>query len=214
MQLFHYHWWTPKVEEMERAYHDLGFETVQRVGRVNGEMQTFNPPKQWEDFKGKDITFRIVEMVKGQSNITFGYGKRDQFDHIGILVDEEEYVEVIRRAEELMWRVSEGERRTFILTPWKFRIELQKRKDVVKEQMETILTSIQLHLPFKDRHPEQIGTLLNLAMHHSGGGKGIVGNDQWNIELYDNEQTFLNAASFCKDHFQLVDPVGTQLIAN
>ena len=149
MQLFHYHWWTPKVEEMEKVYHDLGFETVQRVGRMNGEMQTFNPPMQWENFRGKDITFRIIEMVKGQTNITFGHGKRDQFDHIGILLDEEEYAEVVQRAEELKWRVSEGERRTFILTPWKFRVELQTRSDVVKDQMQTIHQIHQDSSPFQ-----------------------------------------------------------------
>lgn len=213
MQLFHYHWWTPKVEEMEKAYHDLGFETVQRVGRLNGEMQTFNPPMEWEDFREKDITFRIIEMVKGQTNITFGHGKRDVFDHIGFLVSEEEYVEVIRRAEHLKWRIREGERRTFIMTPWKWRVELQKRRDVVKDQMETLLTSMKIQLPFT-HHPEQIGTLLNLETLHNNGETVTLGNDQWNIELCANEQTRLAIASFSKDHFQLIDPVGTHLICN
>ncbi|MFQ3544522.1 hypothetical protein Q7A53_10565 [Halobacillus rhizosphaerae] len=44
MKLFHYHWWTDKIEEMEEFYREQGFETDLRVGRFQGEMQSFNPP--------------------------------------------------------------------------------------------------------------------------------------------------------------------------
>ncbi len=67
-------------------------------------------------------------MVQGQVNITFGQGKRDRFDHIGFLVDDREHNEVLKNAALLGWRVDEGERRTFISTPWRFRVELQRRK--------------------------------------------------------------------------------------
>jgi hypothetical protein len=54
-----------------------------------------------DDFNGKQTGFRIFEMVKVQTNVTFGHGKRDRFDHIGVLVNEEEYSGIISKAAEL-----------------------------------------------------------------------------------------------------------------
>ncbi|WP_051239856.1 hypothetical protein [Pontibacillus halophilus] len=76
MQLFHYHWWTEHVEQMEEFYQQQGFETVLRVGRYEGEMQTFNPPLEWDDFRDKGITFRIIEMVKGKNEYYFRAWKK------------------------------------------------------------------------------------------------------------------------------------------
>ena len=161
MQLFHYHWWTDKEEEMEKFYHDQGFETRIRVGRYQGEMQPFNPPLTWEDFRDKQVAFRIIEMVNGQTNLTFGHGTKDRFDHIGILVNETEYKRVMEKAEELNWNVNEGERRTFISTPWKFRIELQKRHEVVSDHNHTQIRAMEIDLPFQE-NPESIARLLDL----------------------------------------------------
>lgn len=61
-KLFHYHWWTDKVGEMEQFYYNLGFNVTLRLGNYNGEMVTFNPPLSWDDFRDKKITFKIVEM--------------------------------------------------------------------------------------------------------------------------------------------------------
>jgi hypothetical protein len=76
-QLFHYHWWTKEVEQMEKFYMSIGFYVTLRVGKIEGEPKTFNPPLTWEDFRNKDITFRTIEMRSGQTNLTFGNGKRD-----------------------------------------------------------------------------------------------------------------------------------------
>lgn len=214
MRLFHYHSWTEKVEDMENLYHQLGFETTLRVGRYNGEMKTFNPPLRWDDFRNKGIAFRIIEMVKGQTNITFGHGKRDFFDHIGVLVDETEYMQIIGRAEKLNWRVNEGDRRTFIYTPWKFRIELQKRNDVVTKKKHTIINTIQIDLPFKNENPELIGNLLNLEIFEQNNEKVKVGNNNWKIVLCNKKHTCLNSVYFSDDEFNIVDPVSTRLVGN
>lgn len=66
MDLFHYHWWKGKVEEMEEFYEKYGFNVTLRVGRYKEKLEAFNPPLKWSDFRQKDITFRIIEMVKGQ----------------------------------------------------------------------------------------------------------------------------------------------------
>ena len=75
--LFHYHFWTPFVEETEKFYVENGFVISQRIGRYEGEYQKFNPPLKWDDFREKNILFRIIEARKGTINITFGYRKKD-----------------------------------------------------------------------------------------------------------------------------------------
>ncbi|MGR3764078.1 hypothetical protein [Rossellomorea sp. NS-SX7] len=210
MKLFHYHWWTDKVKEMEQFYQQQGFETVLRVGKVNGEMQSFNPPLNWDDFKGKEIAFRIIEMVKGQTNVTFGQGKRDMFDHIGVLVDDEEYKGILARAGELNWHINEGERRTFISTPWKFRIELQRRSDVVGEEQHTRIHKMKIDAPFNE-HPESVARLLNLDVLHEDDSCVEVGNDEWSLVFCRKQNVRLDTVFFSDEGFEDVDPVAVRL---
>ncbi|KPN13021.1 hypothetical protein AKG37_14110 [Bacillus australimaris] len=128
MQLFHYHYWTPFVEETEQTYRSLGFEVKGRFTKDGA----FHPPLTWEDFREEQPIFRIIEMRKGQINITFGYSKKVLFDHIGFLVSDEEYDQLLAQAKELNWPVQEGERRTFLSTPLRLRLELQRRTDVIE----------------------------------------------------------------------------------
>jgi ribosomal protein S18 acetylase RimI-like enzyme len=146
VELFHYHYWTPFVEETEKCYEALGFSVITRIGKVGGEFETFNPPLQWSNFRSKDILFRIIEMRKGRVNVTFGFGKTPTFDHIGILVSREEYDEVCMRAKTIGWKVEENERRTFIHTPYHLKIELQLRRDVI-EDADVHIVKIDLVLP-------------------------------------------------------------------
>lgn len=129
--LFHYHFWTPYLEETEKFYVYHGFRISQRIGKYNGDFQTFNPPLTWDDFRSKNIIFRIIEARKGKVNITFGYGKKIMFDHIGFFVSNEEHDEVCHSAKKMKWEVNAGERRTFISTPYDFKIELQTNADVL-----------------------------------------------------------------------------------
>ncbi|MGP4079505.1 hypothetical protein ACTWQL_06270 [Pseudalkalibacillus sp. R45] len=135
--LFHYHYWTPNLEQMENHYLKLGFRVHQRNGKLNGKFDSFNPPLTWEDFKDKGILFRIIEMKKGNVNVTFGYGKRSTFDHIGFLVTEDEHDQLCQQADIMEWTVKTGERRTFISTPYDFSIELQTHRDVIDAQEDT-----------------------------------------------------------------------------
>ncbi|QTC41456.1 hypothetical protein I7V34_20800 [Bacillus sp. V3] len=212
MNLFHYHHWTPKVKETEDHYQQLGFQTISRVGRLNGEMQPFNPPLTWDDFKGKDIAFRIIEMVKGQTNVTFGQGKRDIFDHIGVLVSEEEYSQIVGRAAELDWAVNEGERRTFISTPWTFRIELQRRSDVVSEEQHTVIQTMEIGVPFTD-HPRSVARLLNVDVLHEDESRVTVGDDRWSLVFNKADDRELSAVHFSGRGFEGVDPAGVRLEA-
>ena len=130
--LFHYHFWTPLVEETEAFYKENGFRVTQRIGKYNGAFQTFHPPLSWNDFRQKKILFRIIEVRKGAVNITFGFGKKIKFDHIGFLVSEEEKNAICKNAEKMHWELDRSERRTFITTPYQFRIELQAGTDVIE----------------------------------------------------------------------------------
>lgn len=136
--LFHYHFWTPYIEETERFYVDNGFRIFQRIGKYQGDFQNFDPPLNWDDFRKKDILFRIIEARKGTINITFGYGKKIIFDHIGFLVSETALKVICKNADKLNWSVDKGERRTFITTPYNFRIELQTNKDIVDSIIDNI----------------------------------------------------------------------------
>ncbi|KGX90450.1 VOC family protein [Pontibacillus marinus] len=213
MQLFHYHWWTDKPEEMERFYQELGFETNLRVGNYKGEMQTFKPPLEWEDFRDEEVRFRIIQMVKGQTNITFGQGKRDTFDHIGILVDESEYSQTVEKAQEIGWKVSEGERRTFISTPWKFKIELQKRTEVVTEEEHTFIKTMEILLPFSEKDLKSLRYILDLNIAEQNSERVEMGNPKWNLVFRSDEQTRLNSVKFhLGDEFNINDPVKARLI--
>lgn len=212
MQLFHYHWWTDKPEEMETFYQDLGFETNLRVGNYKGEMQTFNPPLDWDDFRDKGVHFRIIQMVKGQTNITFGQGKRDIFDHIGILVDETEYAQIVSNAEQLDWKVNEGERRTFISTPFKFKIELQKRSEVVTDEMHMIIESMEIHLPFNE-NPTLISELLELKVLQQNRERIEIGNHRWNLVFCSNDHASLKIVQYhSMNELTKMDPVRAKLI--
>src|SRR5690348_8851720 len=98
--LFHYHFWTPHLEAMENFYVAQGFRVHQRLGKFKGEFQSFNPPLTWDDFREKNILFRIIEMKKDNINITFGYGKRVMFDHIGFIVPDKEKEIICHNAEQ------------------------------------------------------------------------------------------------------------------
>lgn len=212
MDLFHYHWWTGKVEEMEEFYEKYGFNVTLRVGRYKEKLEAFNPPLKWSDFGQKDITFRIIEMGKGQTNITFGYGKRDIFDHIGFLVNSAEYEQIIERANKMKWKVNEDERRTFVSTPWKAKIELQKRRDVVTEENHTSISQMEIHLPFDNVNPSIIGKLLHQHIILQDEKIARIGNDNWSILFRDCKDTRLHSVSFLSDTLSNeVDPVKTIL---
>lgn len=212
VQLFHYHWWTGKVEEMENFYFKLGFQVTLRAAKRNGEIETFNPPLTWDDFRNKELTFRIIEMRKGQTNITFGNGKKDMFDHMGFLVDELEYKQIIERANEANWKVNEGDRRTFISTPWGIRIELQKNNNVVTNEPDTIIDTLEINLPF-NAGLRNLADFLALQISENNHSIVKMENQNFRIVFLNRPYTNMNSVVFrSNDVFDNVDPVNTRLI--
>ncbi|WHX75768.1 hypothetical protein QNH25_02005 [Bacillus safensis] len=193
MQLFHYHYWTPFVEETEQTYRSLGFE-------VNGRFTkdgSFHPPLTWDDFREEQPTFRIIEMRKGQINITFGYSKKVLFDHIGFLVSDEEYDQLLAQAKELNWPIQAGERRTFLSTPLRLRLELQRRKDVIETGTDA-LHAMTIAVPDLSQTPkvDQLLSPLHQPIHWQKG----------------EQLSLLNVNMTDVDEMNTIDPNGVHIV--
>ncbi|MFE5473177.1 hypothetical protein [Bacillus safensis] len=193
MKLFHYHYWTPFVEETEQTYRSLGFE-------VNGRFTkdgSFHPPLTWNDFREEQPTFLIIEMRKGQINITFGYSKKVLFDHIGFLVSDEEYDQLLAQVKELNWPIQAGERRTFLSTPLRLRLELQRRTDVI-ENGNDALHAMTIAVPDLSQTPkvDQLLSPLNQPIHWQKGER---------LSLLDVNMTDV-------DEMNTIDPNGVHIV--
>ncbi|GGA70006.1 hypothetical protein [Ornithinibacillus halotolerans] len=181
MELFHYHHWTNQVEETEKFYVENGFEVSGRFAKVKDGMKTYHPPLQWDDFRKENPVFRIIEVRKGKVNVTFGAAKRIMFDHIGFLVSKEEHDELCNLARQFGWNVNEGDRRTFIGTPSRLRLELQQREDVV-EGGSDFISSIEIVV----KEPSHVQDFTR-----------FLGNKLENIKLTVGEQLALKKVLIC-----------------
>ncbi|MBI1629860.1 hypothetical protein [Bacillus safensis] len=193
MQLFHYHYWTPFVEETEQAYRSLGFEVKGRFTKDG----SFHPPLTWDDFREEQPTFRIIEMRKGQINITFGYSKKVLFDHIGFLVSDEEYAQLLAQAKELNWPVQARERRTFLSTPLRLRLELQRRTDVIETGTDA-LHALTIAVPDLSQTPkvDQLLSPLHQPIHWQKG----------------EQLSLLNVNMTDVDEMNTIDPNGVHIV--
>ena len=113
----------------------------------------------------QNIGLNPIVIEKGNVNITFGYGKKIMFDHIGFLVSEKEQNMICENAERMNWEVNRGERRTFITTPYKFRIELQTNTDVI-DSMTSNIKIKELKLDIKKKLLRLIEKKLIMLMYH------------------------------------------------
>ncbi|WP_199621284.1 hypothetical protein [Paenibacillus alkalitolerans] len=189
MKLFHYHHWTPMVEDMEKTYRVNGYAVAGRYGKYENRMQTFHPPLTWDDFRNKQIIFRIIEMRRGSVNVTFGYGKRNMFDHIGFLLNSNQQHKddlIVSRANELGFSIDRNERRTFISVPDAFRIELQTNTDAIIDYSVNIT-----RMDIEVRNTEVIGTLAYLL--DLKREKNSLYGDGWEINLAKGVTTSLQS---------------------
>lgn len=86
MNIFHYHHWTNLLEETENFYVQHGFDVRGRYAKGKKGIENYHPLLKWEDFRDESPLFRIIEVRKGKVNVTFGFGEKPIFDHIGFLV--------------------------------------------------------------------------------------------------------------------------------
>jgi hypothetical protein len=133
VHLFHYHLVTSRVREVEARYlGKLGFSLVARHGRIGEETSSFESGHGWEELDQIGFKLRLSELERGAVNVVVQPGQWElpRVDHLGIALDEEDFIATIARAELRDLRVQEhGGRRTFVSTNAGYRLELHPPRD-------------------------------------------------------------------------------------
>jgi hypothetical protein len=137
VQLFHYHLVTSKVREVEARYiGKLGFHLVARHGRVGEDLTSYEPGVSWTELDESGFKLRLSELEKGAVNIVVQPGQwpLPRVDHLGLVLDEDDFEDALTRASNAELRVQEhGGRRTFVSTNAGYRLELHPPRDWIDE---------------------------------------------------------------------------------
>ncbi|SEK53584.1 VOC family protein [Haloferax larsenii] len=127
-EVFHLHYHVPDVDAAAAALSSFGITPAARFGSVEGESVALAP----EEDEPSGFRLRLQTNRGGTADVTLTPGPKLAFDHFGVVV--EDVSAVVERATARDWSVTENERRTFLVTPWGFRIELQSPdSDLVSE---------------------------------------------------------------------------------
>jgi catechol 2,3-dioxygenase-like lactoylglutathione lyase family enzyme len=137
VQLFHYHLVTSKVREVEARYvGKLGFTLVARHGRIDEDTTSFESGHGWDELDELGFKLRLSELERGAVNVVVQPGQWElpRLDHLGIALDEDDFLESLSRAETRELRVQEhGGRRTFVSTNAGYRLELHPPREWLDE---------------------------------------------------------------------------------
>jgi hypothetical protein len=140
VRLFHYHLVTSKVRHVEARYlGKLGFHLVARHGRIGDELTSFEPGLSWEELDSRGFRLRLTELEKGAVNVVVQPGQwaTPRVDHIGIVLDDDDFEEALVRAVEQELRIQEhAGRRTFIATKGGYRLELHPPREWIHDLLE------------------------------------------------------------------------------
>jgi catechol 2,3-dioxygenase-like lactoylglutathione lyase family enzyme len=180
VQLFHYHLVTSRVREVEARYlAKLGFELVARYGRVGEEHRAYESGVSWEELDQVDFKLRLSELERGAVNVVVQPGQWDlpRVDHIGLVLDDEDFAATLARAEELNLRVQEhGARRTFIATGAGYRIEIHPPREWIDELLDegSLLSLAELQLKADNPHEKAaaLAEILDLPLHDASVSVG------------------------------------------
>ena len=137
MDVFHYHLVTNKARHVEARYlAKLGFDLVARYGRIGEDIVSFEQGTSWDDLDRVGFKLRLSELQLGAVNVVVQPGQWDvpRVDHIGLALDEDEFVETLERAQQRDLRIQEhGGRRTFVSTGAGYRLELHPPRDWLED---------------------------------------------------------------------------------
>jgi len=137
VHLFHYHLVTSKVRDVEARYiAKLGFELVARYGRIGDEQTHFEAGVPWEELDRLGFRLRLSELERGAVNVVVQPGQWDvpRIDHVGFALDEDEFIDVMERAQRLELRVQEYPgRRTFVATGAGYRVEVHPPREWIED---------------------------------------------------------------------------------
>ena len=172
MHLFHYHLVTSKVRDVEARYlGKLGFGLVARYGRIGDEQTHYESGVSWEELDRLGFRLRLSELERGAVNVVVQPGQWDlpRIDHFGIALDEDEFDDVLARANQQELRVQEYPgRRTFIATGAGYRVEVHPPRDWIEELLGEgeQMTLAGLRLKAEDPHAQAsaLAHLLDVVM--------------------------------------------------
>ena len=166
-RIFHLHYHVPDISYAEDALAAYGLPLHARFGWVDEEIIALRP----EDDTPDDFQFRLQDSQRGYANVTLTSGKKVQFDHLGIISDD--FEGITERADTAGWGVQGiDEPRTFLFTPWGFRVEIHPEGNRVEESLgpwevcrfkEVILTAPDRE-PVEDGFDTVIGPLPQLSL--------------------------------------------------
>jgi hypothetical protein len=181
MQLFHYHLVTSRVREVEARYvGKLGFDLVARHGRIGEELTSYESGVSWEELDAKGFKLRLTELEKGAVNVVVQPGQWPvpRVDHLGLVLDDDEFEETLEKAERLNLRIQEhAGRRTFVSTNAGYRLEIHPPRDWIDELLaqddELRLTEVHLKAEDPATKAEALAEILDAERH---GNDVVVGD--------------------------------------
>ena len=140
MHLFHYHLVTSDLRDVEARYvGKLGFDLVARYGRIGENHVTVERGSSWEELDRRGFKLRLSELQRGAVNVVVqpGHWRVPRVDHLGVVLDEEDFQAVLARATHWNLPVQErGSRRTFVSTNAGYRIEVHPPREWIDELLE------------------------------------------------------------------------------
>jgi catechol 2,3-dioxygenase-like lactoylglutathione lyase family enzyme len=168
VHLFHYHLVTSRVREVEARYlGKLGFTLVSRHGRIGEDTTSFEAGYGWEDLDRMGFKLRLSELERGAVNVVVQPGQWElpRVDHLGLALDEDDFVSTLARASVRELRVQEhGGRRTFVTTNAGYRLELHPPRDWLDDLLaadsELKLAELQLRADDPELKAAALGELL------------------------------------------------------
>jgi hypothetical protein len=137
VHLFHYHLVTSELRDVEARYvGKLGFALVARYGRVGDEHVSVEPGVSWEKLERDGFKLRLSELQRGAVNVVVqpGHWRLPRIDHLGVVLDEDAFHEVLDRAAEWNLRIQEHPgRRTFVATNAGYRLEVHPPREWIDD---------------------------------------------------------------------------------
>ena len=170
MHLFHYHLVTSELREVEARYvGKLGFALVARYGRVGDEPVSVEPGVPWENLERDGFKLRLSELQRGAVNVVVqpGHWRLPRIDHLGVVLDEDAFHEVLERAATWNLRIQEHPgRRTFVATNAGYRLEVHPPRewidDLVAAGGELRLAELQLRADDPQTKASALAAILGL----------------------------------------------------
>jgi hypothetical protein len=168
------------VRETEARYLGrLGFALQARYGRIGEEQATFEAGVPWDELDRMGFRLRLSELQRGGVNVVVqpGHWQIPRVDHLGLALDEDEFVAVLTRANLSGLKVQEhAGRRTFVTTNAGLRLEVHPPRDWIDDLLdgERELRLAELHLRADD--PEtKADALCEVLGTDADGGRIDVG---------------------------------------